>query len=569
MLYGDSEMSYAEWFEMREFRTRRFDSETWIPLWAVETEKNGRIFNTDVEDNGFHVRSILVPLEQTETVCGLGWNDLVHHFEACPSFEAEDIYVRCDEFRQGSAITGEYPVLVQLFENHKPGIWNLHQDIVVALKLLRQENSWIRPDEDDVEVARLTTNANGEPQRLEIKNEFLKDYLCARQMALYVSIYRERTMLFDKVPDLGWRNRRSNEKFEDGEWQGLCRGVTKRGLPVIDNANGVEIVAEMVRSELWKNELIRPGSESTRVRGDEPEHVPSFKIDASGKSVPSNELKDGMYFLCFTPKVADVLWESKNRYLEWHTPQSGVIGRGRENSVCFSIDGAGHIIVYGKEIALLPVALQQIWAAYNISPEDGTAKEQLIFQYEAGLTPSSVAPESVLPTEYKRLNESFQQKYGAPLFKIMDKVEVLLEKVNRFKSTTREGFFELAKDLSKLTVDSIEKKKLETLICKEENKGKEDGNDKKEPNALTVLKDFLCQKAGIDEHEANEVIGPLRGINHLRHNAAHIEGPNVEDAMKLAGIRPSSIPLFEGTRMLFRFVHAIMNINRVIAKANP
>lgn len=464
MFYNPS-ISLADWFEMKRLRTKSLDSDVWIPLWSIEKAQKGKLYEPGAEYNDYCVRSILVSSQDFDKVCKLKWDDVFSCYEATSWVDDDGAYVPCDEARESARkdecdrkegedwwipIKGIYPVLVQSFECGEKSVWNLHQDITVALKLLRKDNFWIRPDEDDVEVIRLTRNAEGKPQKIEIKNEFLKDYLCARQMGLYVLTYRARKMFFHDKPNIGWNEGCTEVKLDNGKWCGTYKETTENGfspgekalvinasrtdidpeedVPIMDfpkddciqtSTKEVDIggtnVVHMLWGELWKNELILPGSESVRVRGDMPTKVPSFIIDASGKSVPSSDLKDGMRWLWFDPDVANDLLAKRRGFLVWYTLKTGAIGCGQESSVHFGINDLGHITVYAKDIALLPVWIQQIWAGHNIPPDGGGVAKELMMSQVNAKPASSQAPERFLPIEYKRLNKSFEDKYGVPL----------------------------------------------------------------------------------------------------------------------------------------------------------
>ena len=603
MFYNPS-ISLADWFEMKRLRTKCLDSDVWIPLWSIEDEQKGIHFQPGSEQNDYCARSILVSKEFFNVVGKLQWNDVCSHYEACSWVDDEGVYVSCDEARESARkdecdrkegedwripIKGIYPVLVQTFECGKKSVWNLHQDITVALKLLRKDDVWIRPDEYDTEVVRLTRNAEGKPQKIEIKNEFLKDYLCARQMGLYVLTYRARKMFFPDEPEIGWKKGFTEIKLDNGKWWGTYNETTENGFPLGEKATVIEAcrtdidpeddvpvmdfpkddciqtstkevdiggtnVVHMLWGELWKNELILPGSESVRVRGDTPTKVPSFIIDASGKSVPSSDLKDGMRWLWFDPDVANALLAKRRGFLVWYTLETGAIGCGQESSVHFGINDLGHITVYAKDIALLPVWIQQIWAGHNIPPDGGGVAKELMMSQVNAKPASSQAPERFLPIEYKRLNKSFEDKYGVPLFNITQEVEDQLVKVNRFESVSEEGFFKLAKDLAKLVCDSINWKPLQKQLENVDPKWR----------SMKTLQEFLIRKENLTEGQVKSLMAPFYGIDDLRQTDAHIKGPNIDEAMQAVGIDKDLIPLFRGTAMLIQFVNTIAAINDMI-----
>ena len=76
-------------------------------------------------------------------------------------------------------------------------MWHLHQDLVIALGLKREGDIWLCPDEGYIDVAHLKRREDGSAYLLEIRAEHLKDYLCARNMALYITSYRNRKIIVD------------------------------------------------------------------------------------------------------------------------------------------------------------------------------------------------------------------------------------------------------------------------------------------------------------------------------------------------------------------------------------
>ena len=204
----------------------------------------------------------------------------------------------------------------------------------------------------------------------------------------------------------------------------------------------------------------------------------------------------------------------------------------------------------------MPIWIQQIWAGYNISPDGGGVARELMMSQVEAKPASTQAPEHFLPIEYKRLNASFQNKYGIPLFNITTEVEDLLVNVNRFESVSEEGFFKLAKDLAKLVCDSINWKPLQEQL--------ENINPKW--RSMKTLQEFLIQKENMTEDQVKSLMAPFYGIDDLRQTDAHIKGPDADKAMQVIGINKDFIPLFRGTAMLIQFVNTIAMINEVITK---
>jgi hypothetical protein len=113
----------------------------------------------------------------------LGWSDL----DINPHRSGVERwgYRAADIFRSWTEPLGINLVIDQHLEEEHRHIWHLHPDLIVALGLLLESDSWYRPEEGWVEVARLKRDKDDEPVFLEIKAEFLADYLAARGTALF------------------------------------------------------------------------------------------------------------------------------------------------------------------------------------------------------------------------------------------------------------------------------------------------------------------------------------------------------------------------------------------------
>lgn len=71
-------------------------------------------------------------------------------------------------------------------------LWILNPDLVVTLRLIKEGNNWTRLGENFASVVREIVDEKGEFRLIEIKREFLMDYLAARILSLRLSYYRQR-----------------------------------------------------------------------------------------------------------------------------------------------------------------------------------------------------------------------------------------------------------------------------------------------------------------------------------------------------------------------------------------
>lgn len=192
-----------KWFEMTEMRKRRFDSAVWIPLRACQKEETGKWGYLGYSSEFFGAASLAVPVRRRGAAANLGWNGLNLMRDHCGSAYGGR-YVAADEY-DDKQLKGSIPlVMSQSGNSAEPPTWHIHPDFVITLKLKREGNVWVAMDEGYVEVVRLRLDEDDRPRLLEVRAEHLKDYLCARRMALRLSWYRERLAVVEAEPGFNW-----------------------------------------------------------------------------------------------------------------------------------------------------------------------------------------------------------------------------------------------------------------------------------------------------------------------------------------------------------------------------
>ena len=173
---------------MADIRRRKLNNSVWIPLRAIhELEKSGRYGYLGYRKEFFGIGTLAVPIDQKDAVSKLGWEDIgISHNHS--GFCDNGKYVAADVFEDyDGKYLGTHLVLDQHFNSIDPSEWHLNQDFVTALGLKREKDVWVRPREGYIDVARLHRGADDSPILLEVRAEHLKDYLCARNMALYTT----------------------------------------------------------------------------------------------------------------------------------------------------------------------------------------------------------------------------------------------------------------------------------------------------------------------------------------------------------------------------------------------
>ena len=287
-----------DWFEMKDFRRKKMATSVWIPLRAIdEIEKYSRSGFEGYKVEFFGAGSLVIPVDKKEKAeKKLGWMDIGishnHHGSV-----KNGKYIPTDIYEDYSGEwTGVHPVLVQRFNRNEIDEWHVHQDFVITLGLKREGDVWVSTTEGYMEVVRLWRHEDRRPYLLEVRLEHLKDYLCARQMALYVTSYRSREMILANASSIGWSETSLSDTSHEDHWEGRVLEIheggfefgaevgvfhaprtdvdAKEDVPTFDLENQEAVDSKSCRNkfqgrklyriqgELWRNEWIDPASES-------------------------------------------------------------------------------------------------------------------------------------------------------------------------------------------------------------------------------------------------------------------------------------------------------------------
>jgi len=571
------------WFEMNDIRRRKFKSSVWIPLRAIHTiREEGKRGHLGFNAEFFGAGSLAVPVELKDKACKLDWTDIgiIHEHRA---WIDDGRYIPADVygFSPGEPV-GIPLVLEQSINTAEQSVWHLHQDFVIALNLMREGDHWICPNEGYTKVVRLHKHPDGRPFLLEAKAEFLLDYLCARGMGLLVTAYWNREVVVESAEHIEWAENPVHMGGDGERWEGRTREIHEGGMPFgaetavfhfsrtdVDSRDDVPIfdfpsddVTESkswtfkqakrklisVQGEYWRDEWISPSKYSARIRGDNIPGSVFFITDAAGTRESMETLKMESRWLWFRVEVINTLNEYRGACLAWHTEDTGSVGCSPDYTVHFGINSIGLINVYAKDIALLPDWQQRVWAGFNVTPEGGVSEELLASQMRAQPA-TSTAPENLLFQALCLMDEVFLAKRGQPLFREHPYRDQVLSKIHRFRSSDEKGLFALAKDIARLTADSIDIVALQKIVSPP--KGEKWGSLKSLEKVLATI---------LTPDRARPVLTPLVGTYQLRLADAHLPGSELNESLKLAGINISSSPLIQGKTLIFNCANSAKEI---------
>ncbi|MDY6990179.1 MAG: hypothetical protein SWQ30_19225 [Thermodesulfobacteriota bacterium] len=581
---GEVDNVNQRWFEMEDIRKRNYSKSVWIPLRAAFANIcEGKYGYEGYKKEFFGSGSIAVPSNNIEAAKKLGWMDIgiSHQHFGCVE---DGVYIPADIYKDyGGEFQGVHLVLEQMSHDNEPNIWHLNQDLVLALGLKREGNSWICPQDGYTEVARLRVTDGNKPVLFEIKTQYLKDYLCARSMALYMTHFYSRELIVDDASSITWEGGNSSDSNDTDTWEGRVIPIHEgghpfgqkmavfhmertdieeaddipdiSGIPSDENTKGESWEKEfegrklfVILGELWRNEIIEPGKRSPKIRGDKLASPVYFIIDADGSKVRGRDLIDAGKWLWFRPEVIMALSHRRGGSLSFYTQQTGSVSCSHGYGVHFGVNDLGLINVYAKDVGLLPEWQQRIWAGYNIAPEGGVSSELLASQVRARPADTQ-APEEFLDKSMGLVNRLSLAKLGIRIFRDHEAIPALLEKSHRFRSVDEFSFYSLAKDLARLITDSLDADAMQTIVPPPK---------KTKWGSLKSLENLLASR--FDREFVRRITAPLVGVYELRHADAHLPSSEINSAFNLIYIDRSLPFINQAFQMLHQVVSSIYSV---------
>ncbi len=579
-------MSEAWILHTSEIR-RPFSRATWVPLRASLNDEKGNVKEVGYIGDVFACGSVAFPNKHRELAERLSWSDIGIGHTVAPYAYSDGHYSPIDEYQYND----KEPIGINLiFEHPQPVVggrqWILNPDLVVALRLIKEGPNWVRPEEDFVVVAREVVGSDGSHRLIEIKREFLMDYLAARGLSLRLSYYRQRVENVAELKDSPYaglneiQEQREAGRYElrikelnavfGGSWASFRMWRTdvdeEEDAPVMGPETNDNTASESARGhrsgypgvrvegEFWRDEWIEHQGKSTRVRGDEDRNLPHFIVDTDGARKFSVELnnEDVGRWLWFRPSVVNELLSHRGFSLDWYTAETGTIKSTSGYSTHFGVNASELITVYAYDIAKLPAWEQFIWAASNVAPEGKVSAELLASQVKAEPADTH-AVEDMLFGCMRLLEAEFLKTFNVSLFSHEIDDAASMQQVSRFSSKDQASLLRLAKELVRIFSDRLDVRALRKLS---------NHPDKDKLGSNKLLQSILAQKAG--EERAREVFAAIAGAYDMRIGDAHPTSSKISEALKLAGIDAAASYLRQGEQLIRNFGHAVWCIGSLL-----
>ncbi|MDP3743522.1 MAG: hypothetical protein Q8Q76_04185 [Methylotenera sp.] len=576
-----------DWILLTKETRRTFSSSTWVPLRASGTDEKGDVKEIGFVSDVFACGTAAFPPEHRDVADKLSWSDIgIGHNVAPYAYEGGG-YLSIEQYQRND----KDPIGVNLvFEHPQPVVggrlWILNPDLVIALRLIKEGTNWVRPEENFIIVAREVLDEKGTHRLIEIKREFLIDYLAARNLSLRISYYRQRVENVAEIEGSTYAGLASHQVQRDGgRFELLIRSLEdvfggswalmrawrtdvdeEEDAPVMgpesndntdyESSQGYRGGYEGVRveGEFWRDEWIEHQGQSVRVRGDVDNNLPQFIVETDGKRMSSAYLnnEDVGRWLWFRTNVVSELLSLRGFTLEWYTAETGSIRSTSGIGIHFGINSSELITVYAYDIARLAAWEQHVWAAHNVVP-DGKVSSELLSSQVRAQPATTHAVEELLFKSMRMLEQGFRERLNVTLFtRDINDAEVM-QHISRFASKDQASLLRLAKELVRVFSERLDVSALRKLST--HAKKDELGSNK-------LLEDVLAQKVGVDK--AREIFGVIAGTYDMRIGDAHPTSSKIGDALKLAGVEDSQSFLKQGEQLISNFGQAVWWIGKLL-----
>jgi hypothetical protein len=539
----------ARWFDLNDFAKSPYSRMGWVPILGMRENVTDTLEEPGYTEQFEGVVALLFPKGMEGAARRADWNDVWGRFPTRGGASDTTYYPPLSVELRGESHAGELLVGMVDGGTGRLSQWDLNQDLVLALQLVRIDDKWVRPEEEDVVVARVMRDDKGEPHWLEMRVEHLRDYLAARSAGVLIASFVSRRARRHDAIDLGWDSD-TTRHVRDGDWKGFFRPMSEMPVLARSDAGGYYVDARLRRNE-WLN----AGPSSPRVRGDRETVRVDYIVEPDGTRASADDLleRHSIRPLFFRPTLGREILVHPNGLLRWDTRDTGDLGFEPYGYCRFSLNDLGLISLIAVDVAGLPVALQQRFAAHNVTPDGGISDEAHRMWFEAEWV-ESVAPETRLEKALSIIDQEPPDWLGGSLFRDHPARADILAKCDRFRAVDVDGFHILAKDVCRVVIDDLN---LELL-------NRHTSGLPGETRSLKRLESILTNRGA----EGRTIMGPLFAVYELRQDDAHLPSADRQIALKNLGVDESVPWIVNGARLLDRVADTLETMHEVFQQSN-
>lgn len=501
----------AAWLRFEDWLAFSIDRRTSVTVRARGSEDTGGDYPTPGwAREEFMMNCALVDMAAVteEVLDNFDYRSLSH-----PSWEDEKTFDFGITFFRGETLLEPFVVEFPEKGPHK-SVSDLRQEYTLYHQLRRTPEGNYRHPLDGLIVAEITRYAAEYPDvpaEVTINLDYLRDFLAARGSALLWNLTMDR-----------YASREAREVFGlEPQLQTRIRPGVSRQID-LDERNELWGHGWVARGTLFQTTAILPYEAPHERRNPwsisylkrEDSTVP-FIVDAEGTRQPMNQMDPRPQVLYFRRQVLGHYLTSPGHLASFVTRRWGRAVNARHQGVDVGLNSQGLITAFTKDIADLPVAEQALWSAHSVRVngevcEDWTRTRMM---NDPPQTPSVV---ELIDEKRDELSQVLKALAGEVAFGDARPSEQKLGAITIGPLTDEPAAFsDLALTLCQLTVDPLK----DGVVRRAFPAGKVPPGDVR---SLGLLEKLLEVRCGLSAAEARQVVQPLRTLNWLRQEAAHV-----------------------------------------------
>jgi hypothetical protein len=490
-------------------------SETYDP---IETPKFG--LDSEVID----IRSCMVNVNSKELA--FKTLDFSHmYFNKIDYFEKDTSgkmkYVINESWEYFSGLTIEPLYIRRHWEGLKLSIYEPSQRMILYLNLFKNNKKWIDPykEEEVIRIVKEEKSSNGLKHtidKIEIKIDYLKDYLSARESGLFIAKYARRNFKYESPDQIPLEKK--DKDIPNGTFI-FNSSVDNPVLSMIANGN------TMTQSELtqyfWINPLPKPRRWDARNRSEFEGDVIFTLHDGERRTynVEAKHEKDYFELLSFSPRLIDIFINQPNHDYEEYSKETLGLKFPNGESLHVAINPSGQIQAWWGQVAKLSKEHQQKLALFS---EPWLNKLNSHHDYIRttiyGESPQTIPFKKIIQEYKNEINNYFLSIFNETFFNEDSSIKDLKRVFEPYESDPNQ-LLDIMEYLDKWLLSEkrpyriIEHYRLNELI---DNK-----NDLSKIKSLVSLKLLIKKYFGNDEAENKTTV--LKLIKELRNCKAHVK----------------------------------------------
>jgi hypothetical protein len=346
------------------------NSEPYVILAGYETWKSPEFEVIGLYNEFIGYRSFMIKMENRDKAFDeLEYSqiaaDITGYFEENSAGKTR--YITGESWEHSEGLTVE-PLHI---ERHWSGLnisfYEPSQRLIIYLNLIHRGDEWLDPYRNEVVIKRLQKKDCIEDtkhtlEKIEIKIDYLKDYLAARESGLFIAKYTSRRLLFESPDQIPLK-----EEFKDipnGTWS----FITSVDKPAFTGMFKGKIYCEAeIRQKFWIEPFPEPKRWDAKKRSEFEGGVVFTLSDGTKKeyNVAAGDREDYFKLISFNPRVMEIFLNRLHFDYEEYSRET--LGLKFPNGETFhaAINPSGQIQAWWGQIAQLSKEYQELLAPYS------------------------------------------------------------------------------------------------------------------------------------------------------------------------------------------------------------